>query len=148
MDVVQGKVGLPAACKWHKHIETWLSNPFQAQMLMLKYEDLKNEPVRALRQFCAFAGVTRDEAFLQQIADKAAFEKMRQKEAADGMGLLSWPKEKAFVRRGQIGSHQDEMPPEVLAAFLREAAPTLQKLGYLAEPPVNMNKEYGHASND
>lgn len=131
LKLVKGKKGLPAVCKWHRHVETWLSNPYQAQLLMIKYEDLKNNPVNELRRFCAFAGADRDEAFLQRIADKASFENMRQKEAEKGMGLLAWPKEKAFVRRGQIGSYKDEMPPEILEVFLRDAEDTLRKLGYL-----------------
>ncbi|NUO84188.1 sulfotransferase domain-containing protein, partial [candidate division KSB1 bacterium] len=131
MQVVKGKVGVPAVYKWHQHVETWLANPFAAQMLAIKYEDLKNNPVNELRRFCAFAGVEREGAWLQRIADKASFENMRQKEATNGMGLLAWPKDKAFVRRGQVGSHKDEMPPEVLEVFLREAGDTLRKLGYL-----------------
>lgn len=131
LKVVKGKKGLPAACKWHRHVETWLSNPFGAQMLIIKYEDLKNDPVRELQRFCSFAGVERDDGFLKLIASKAAFEKMREKEAQNGMGLIDWPKEKAFVRRGKIGSHKDEMPPEILEVFLHDAGETLRKLGYL-----------------
>lgn len=131
LKVVKGKKGLPAACKWHRHVETWLSNPYDAQMLIIKYEDLKTNPVNELQRFCAFVGEKRDEAFLKLIAEKAAFEKMRQKEAANGMGLLAWPKEKAFVRRGEIGSYKDEMPPEILDIFLLDAEATLRKLGYL-----------------
>lgn len=131
MKIVKGKVGVPAVCKWQRHVETWLSNPYEAQMLIIKYEDLKNDPVNALRRFCGFAGVERDDALLQRVADKASFENMRRKEAANGMGLLAWPHDKAFVRRGKIGSYKDEMPPEVLEVFLHEAGATLGKLGYL-----------------
>jgi len=131
LKVVKGKKGFPAACKWHRHVETWLSNPYEAQMLIVKYEDLKTNPVNELQRFCEFAGVKRDDAFLKLMAEKASFEKMRQKEALNGMGLLTWPKEKAFVRRGAIGSYKDEMPPEILEVFLRDAGETLRKLGYL-----------------
>ena len=37
---------------------------------------------------------------------------------------------KPFVRRGRRGSFRDEMPPEVLDAFMAEAGPTLRELGY------------------
>src|ERR1700756_1998538 len=30
-------------CKWHKHVQAWLANPYQAQMIVIKYEDLKND---------------------------------------------------------------------------------------------------------
>lgn len=132
MKLVRGKKGLPAACKWHRHIETWLANPYNAQMLIIKYEDLKTNPVNELQRFCAFVGEQRDEAFIKMIAEKAAFKKMRQKEATNGIGLIAWPQEKAFIRRGEIGSYKDEMPPEILEVFLHDAADTLRQLGYLS----------------
>jgi hypothetical protein len=99
-------------------------------MIVVKYEDLKNDPVNELRRFCAFVGVERDDAFLELMTQKASFDKMRQKEILSGIDPR-WPTDKFFVRRGQVGSYKDEMPPEVLAVFLREAGDTLRKLGYV-----------------
>jgi hypothetical protein len=65
------------------------------------------------------------------MAQKASFEKMRQKEAHSGIDNPHWPRDEFSVRRGQVGSYKDEMPPEVLAVFLREAGDTLRKLGYV-----------------
>lgn len=132
LSVVQADRNVTSGVKWHKHVETWLSNPYQAQMLIIKYEDLKQDAVKELRRFCAFAGVERDDAHLALIARKASFDKMRQKEIRDGgVGILNWPKDGVFVRRGEVGSHKDEMPPEVLAAFLQDAGSTLRQLGYI-----------------
>jgi len=131
LKVVQSTVSLFPHCKWHEHVEAWLANPYQAQMLVIRYEDLKKDAVQELRRFCQFAGVERDDAFLATMAQKAAFNKMRQKEALLGRGNPNWPRDKFFVRRGEIGSYKDEMPPEVLEIFLNEAGETLRKLGYL-----------------
>ncbi len=124
-------------CKWHEHVEAWLSNPCNAQMIVIKYEDLIRNPVSELRRFCTFVGVERDNSFLELVSKKASFEKMRQKEIVYGWpspllprGSL-WPRDKSFVRRGKVGSHTDEMPPDVLEAFLDGARDTLQKCGYL-----------------
>lgn len=132
LSVVRADKNVTSGVKWHKHVETWLSNPHHAQMLVIKYEDLKRDTVNELRRFCAFIGIEREEAFLKMIAHKASFEKMRQKETRQGgIGVLNWPKDKPFVRRGEVGSHKDEMLPEVLDAFLQDAGPTLHRLGYL-----------------
>lgn len=132
MRVVQADKSLTSGVKWHKHVDTWLSNPFQAQLLVIKYEDLQRDAVKELQRFCAFVGVTREESYLEMIARKAAFEKMRQKEMRDGgVGVLNWSKDKPFVRRGIVGSHKDEMPPEVLERFLQDAGDTLRTLGYM-----------------
>jgi hypothetical protein len=127
--LIQGdEVRLPG--RWHAHVEAWLSNPHQAQQIVMRYEDLKNDPVNELRRLCAFVGVERDAAFLELVAQKASFEKMRQKEARYGIGNPNWPRDQFFARRGQVGSYKDEMSPNVLEAFLREAGGTLRKLGY------------------
>jgi len=118
--------------QWHEHVEAWLSNPYQAQMLVIKYEDLKQDTFKELRRFCDFAGVEREDDFLARVAKQAAFEKLRQKEIRDGgVAFPNWPKDQLFMRRGEIGSHKDEMPAEVLEVFLREAGETLRKLGYI-----------------
>jgi len=116
---------------WYDHVEAWLSNPYQAQMLIIKYEDLKKDSILELRRFCEFTGVKRDEDFLEKVVTSTSFEKMRDKEARLGFGRQHWPKDRLFVRRGQVGSHKDEMPPEVLEMFLRQAGDTLRKTGYL-----------------
>lgn len=116
--------------KWHEHVDAWLSNPYNARMLVIKYEDLKKDAVAELQRFCEFVGVEKDRTRLEEIVTKATFERLRQKEIRYGRDIPEWPRDVLFFRRGEIGSHRDEMPPDVLAAFLREAGPTLQKLGY------------------
>lgn len=131
LKLVQGGEPMTPRWKWHHHVEAWLSNPYQADLLIIRYEDLKADPVRELRRFCAFVGVERDDAFLELVVRKASFESMRQKEARYGIGNPQWPTDRFFVRRGVVGSHKDEMPAEALEAFLQEAGDTLRKLGYL-----------------
>jgi len=117
--------------KWHEHVEAWLANPHAADMITIRYEALLEDTVRELRRFCAFVGVEREESFLATVARKASFKAMQRKEAVHGMNNPHWPKDAAFVRRGEAGSYRDEMPPAVLEAFLRDAAGTLRKLGYI-----------------
>lgn len=131
LKLVRGQEPMTPRWKWHQHVEAWLANPYQADLLVIRYEDLKADPIRELRRFCAFVGVERDDAFLELVVQKASFESMRQKEARYGIGNPQWPTDRFFVRRGVVGSHKDEMPAEALAAFLQEAGDTLRKLGYL-----------------
>jgi hypothetical protein len=117
-------------CKWHKHVEAWLANPYQAQMLVIKYEDLKAQTAHELQRFCQFANLERSAAFLREVAEGSAFEKMRDKEIKAGVGDPQWPKDKLFRRRGAVGSYKDEMSPEVLSAFLTESSRALHQCGY------------------
>ena len=118
-------------CKWHQHVTAWLANPYNAQMLVIRYEDLKSNPLNEMQRFCAFLGIERENSFLQSVVAKSSFDKMRQKEQTMGWANSDWPKDKSFVRRGEVNSYKDEMPPEVLDAFLLDAEKTLVDLGYL-----------------
>lgn len=131
LSVVKGEARMFPYHQWHEHVEAWLANPHQAQLLVIRYEDLKKDTVRELRRFCEFVGVARDDAWLAHMAQKASFAKMREKEARLGIGVSHWPRDKFSIRRGEVGSYKDEMPPAVLDVFLQIAGDTLRKLGYV-----------------
>jgi hypothetical protein len=131
MKVVKADCEVTSGVKWHVHVETWLANPHRAQMLVVKYEDLRRDPIRELRRFCQFAGVDRDDRHLDYVARKASFLTMRLKEQHQGIGIIGFPRDRSFVRRGHVGSYKDEMPADVLAAFMQDAGNTLRTLGYV-----------------
>lgn len=127
--LVQGE-GL-APCHWHEHVEQWTANPHKAEIMIVRYEELKADPVSVLARFCAFAQLERARVHLERVVEQATFSKARIKEQQQGWDNTAWPSEHAFIRRGEVGSHRDEMPPDVLAAFLQKAGPTLARFGYV-----------------
>lgn len=131
LELARGEDSFVRNYLWHKHVETWLTNPYQAEMLVIRYEDLHRDGLAQLRRFCEFVGIDRDDAFLAQVVEQSKFEKLRHKEETLGIGNHNWPEDRYFMRRGQIGSYKDEMPPDALEAFMREAGETLRRLGYL-----------------
>jgi hypothetical protein len=122
---------------WVEHVEQWLANPYHAAMMTIRYEDLLADPVRELRRFCAFVGLRPAPGHLESVAGRATFAKMRQKEISQAgwanESHAAWPKDQFFIRRGKVGSYQDEMPADVLKVFLQDAGPTLAKCGYLVK---------------
>ncbi|MDR7420726.1 MAG: sulfotransferase domain-containing protein [Armatimonadota bacterium] len=127
--VTEGEHLLP--CKWHTHVEAWLSNPHRADMLVVRYEDLLADPVNEMRRFCAFVGADRKTSLLEAVAAKTSFEVMREKERRFGWDDDRWPRRASFIRRGVAGSHKSEMPDDMLALFMDQARETLEKCGYL-----------------
>jgi hypothetical protein len=125
-------------CKWHEHVEAWHRNPYSAQILVIKYEDLIRQPVVELERFCQFTNTPREHSLLASVAEAAKFSNLRLKEEVQGSAWPDrWPADKFFFRRGIAGSHKDEMPAEVLAAFMGQARETLQLHHY----PVNQPPE-------
>jgi len=131
LDLVQTARDIPQG-KWHTHVDAWLKNPYQARMLVIKYEDTKTDALTELGRLCAFLGLERDRDYLETAARECDFQKMQKKEREQGDGRAYWPKDKLFRRRGVVGSHKDEMPSEVLEVFMTEAGETLKKCGYIA----------------
>ncbi|HZV33781.1 MAG TPA: sulfotransferase domain-containing protein [Verrucomicrobiae bacterium] len=118
-------------CKWHRHVEEWVRNPFGAEMLIIKYEDLLDQPVLEMERFCDFVKVPRDRGHITAMVEASRFDRLRKKEDRFGSHRpVEWPSDKHFFRRGIVGSHKDEMPPNVLEAFLSDAAETLRRHGY------------------
>lgn len=127
------KTGEGLMGKWQDHVEAWLANPYGADMIMIRYEDLQSDPVAELERLCAFVHIERERSWLELVAENAAFEKMHSKEK-EGRYFRedsSWPEDKLFNRRGVVGSYKDEMPPHVLALFLQDAEEALIRCGYL-----------------
>ncbi|MEM7114003.1 MAG: sulfotransferase domain-containing protein [Chloroflexota bacterium] len=132
LEMVESGQGL--MYKWHAHTEAWLANPYNADILTIKYENLKRDTVHELERFVAFANIERNVVWLEQVAKDNEFKKMQAKEkAGDYFDASMDLANKQFFRRGIVGSYKDEMPPEVLAAFLHDAQATLQRCGYAAE---------------
>lgn len=117
--------------KWHDHVNAWRSNPFRAEILTVKYEDLLENPPREMRRVCDFVRVERSPEFLEIVSRKTSFSKMREKEEKNGWANPAWPSSRFFVRRGEVGSFRDEMPANVLSAFVAQAGDTLRACNYL-----------------
>lgn len=121
-------------CQWHEHVEKWSKNPFGAQIILVKYEELLNKPLETLLKVSLFIGVERDEAQLMRVYEQCSFNKLQKREIKTGLDDSSWPNDKLFFRRGKVGSHldDDEMSPENLQKFMHIAENTLRKNGYLS----------------
>jgi hypothetical protein len=118
-------------CKWHEHVSQWKANPFKAQIITVRYEDLKVDTAKELGRILEFAGISRSKEQVETAVSRSSFSAMQKREKLGGMGNPRWPKDKLFVRRGEVGSYKDEMPEDVQKVFLAEAAPIMRELGYI-----------------
>jgi hypothetical protein len=118
---------------WAQHAQTWQENPYQSEIMILRYEDMKTDLPQVLARLCAFAGLEREATMIRAAAENASFAKMKRQDQRFGQSGASWPTGVPFVRRGIVGSHKDEMPPEVLQAFMQQSRSLLEKYGYLPD---------------
>jgi hypothetical protein len=124
-----GPTARPWPCRWQEHVRAWQENPYGAELVRISYEQLQDRPLDALQDICRFAGIQRDDDLLRQTIENAHIGKLRRQEATFSQG--GYANGKPFFRRGQVGGFREEMPPDVLRAFLDEAGPVLHQCGYL-----------------
>ncbi len=117
-------------CKWHEHIQQWTDNPFQSDMMFVRYEDLQSDPVGELQRVCEFAGLSRNLETIQRCVQGNSFSNMQAKENNYGWDNSNWNSEKRFVRRGIVGSYKDEMPAEIVRLFDGQSRRQLTQFGY------------------
>ena len=101
-------------------------------MIIVRYEDLIEDTAQQLGRMLSVAGINVLRLNWKQPLARSSFSSMQKRERANRLDNPRWPKNKPFVRRGKVGSFRDEMPAEVQMAFLREAAPVMDQLGYIS----------------
>jgi len=92
------------------------------EFMLLRYEDMRAEPVRELRRVVDFLGLSAiPDAVLQEAVAYASFDNMHRIESgAEVQSFKLKPgdvsdKNSYKVRRGKVGGHRDELTPEQIA---------------------------------
>ena len=126
--VIEGKSLFPSP--WHIHVRQWINNPYQANILYIKYEDLIYQPEQQLKRIMDFTHISRDENIVKQIIEGCSFQQMKNKEQKWGSENKNWPKDKSFFRKGKIGTFKQEMPGNLIEIFEKNAGEELKHWGY------------------
>lgn len=127
--IINGKGLVP--CKWHEHSRKWIENPYNAETIQVKYEDLIHTPKKELIKICAFIGLERSEELIEKSIKGNSFASMQKKEEKYGMNNKKWNKDEKFVRKGKIGTYNEEIPEELITYFTNESKEELTYFGYL-----------------
>lgn len=130
--VKEGKGLFPG--KWHEHVNAWMNNPYQADMMIVKYEDLYLDAAKELKRICEFATLDRNDELIQRVIQGNTLDLMREKaKKYNGMGHIKWKGDKAldFFRKGGVGNHTTEMENELRFFFENEAKDELKLFNYI-----------------
>jgi hypothetical protein len=106
---------------WQEHVTAYL----KSGTLVIKYEDLKMNPVRKARELCAYLGINRsDEELLESINKQSFAEKKK-------MFIASNQIEKAkFLRKGTSGEWEKVLSVRNIKMLDEKMGPLLADLGY------------------
>lgn len=115
---------------WERHCSEWSRNPFDAEMIRIRYEDLLADPMPQLRSIADFLGRPKSDEKLLEIYRGASLSNMRKVAETTGWANPDTRLTTNFLRRGKAGSWKEEVPPELVEEFNRKAARILVEFGY------------------
>lgn len=109
-----------AKTTWGEHITQWENNPYNADMLWLRFEDLKTNKLKELKRICEFLNLENTDLELDKVIEYSSLNAMKKLELRS-----DWSKMKEdinfsqgkFVREGNINSYKQQVPIEILEKF-------------------------------
>ncbi len=114
---------------WHRHIKSWLESPLAKtpQFLMLRFEDLKQDPVGGFTRMAEFLGVNASPELIQRAVANSSIEKMREKEVREPVKASVKGR---FVGTGAVQGWRTKLTPAQVQLVESYAGSALERLGY------------------
>jgi hypothetical protein len=133
--IIKGKHLFPS--KWHEHVNAWKLNPYNAEKILVRYEDLIASPLPELRKVTQFLKLDHNDSFLESVAEGTQFKKMKERAKTLGTAHTYFDKRAeghTFFRKGKVGSFKNDIPTDLIRFFEEEARSELERYGYLCSP--------------
>ncbi len=114
---------------WGEHYESWV-NQTDIPVLVIRYEDMKAEPLITFKKIVDFFKLDKSDAQIQKALDACEFDKLKKAEQKLGFKEKN-KKGGAFFRKGKTGSWREELSPEQIETLLADHQSVMQQLNYL-----------------
>ncbi len=118
---------------WQKHIDSWLESPLvrRGDLLLLKFEDMRNDMESAIRRMLDFFGVhVRPEVIRAAIANNS-LDRMRGKELeSKTLHQARGGEEGRFVRKGSVGGWRERLTDDQLNLIDSFVGDAFRRMGY------------------
>jgi len=102
---------------YYNHVNTWLqaSKNKEANILFIRFEDLKSEPLKEFKKINSFLNIDQTDAFLTKKIENNTLNKMKEKETkTTDKKMLKTDRSIPFVRNGKTGGWEDLYSDEQL----------------------------------
>jgi hypothetical protein len=130
----------PRIGSWGDHVSSWLSTRQGHEgFLLLRYEDLKDNPQRELARVAQFLGMEATQERLSRAVELSSAENMRKLETAESgkwVATTLTRQDKPFVRSATSGGWKNVLPEKTVAYIEAEWGQLMQNLGYELTTPV------------
>jgi hypothetical protein len=139
----------PRIGSWGDHVTSWLSTRHGHEgFLLLRYEDLKQNPQGELARVAEFLGIEAARERLTRAIELSSAENMRKLERAESgkwVATTLTRQDKPFVRSATSGGWKTVLPEKTVAYIEAHWGHLMQELGYeLATPVLDPASEASH----
>ena len=130
---------------WGENVASWLAaRGGRPDFLLLRYEDMKANPMRELAKVGDFLGIRYDQAALERAVQLSAADRMRKLEKDNEqrwIGTKKRRKDVRFIRSASVGGWQSTLSERDVATIENAWAPVMRVLGY--EPVSHQGESSG-----
>jgi hypothetical protein len=124
----------PRIGSWGDHVTSWLSTrQGKKGFLLLRYEDLKKDPQRALAQVAEFLGIEPTLERLNRAVEMSSADNMRKlekQESAQWVATTLTRQDKPFVRNATSGGWKTVLPEQTVVYIEKHWGHLMRNLGY------------------
>jgi hypothetical protein len=114
---------------WQRHVASWLDSPIAGtpNMLFLRYEDLRKDPLQGFTRMVEFLGVKADTALIQCAIANNSLNKMKEKEEREPVRASVKDR---FVRSGLVQGWRSKLSSSQVQYIEEYTGSVLRRLGY------------------
>ncbi len=131
--IKEGKGLFPG--RWHEHVKQWMENPYKADILIVKYEDMKSDTSHELKRICDFLSLNFSTEQISRVVEGCSFENLKKMEQTIGLNdaARQWKgdDQSRFFRKGVKGDFKNEIEPSLLKCFEEYSYEQLKRFNYL-----------------
>ncbi len=112
-----GEISLSTS--WFKHTSAWLNHKENKNILFVKYEDIKENPVLIISQIASFLKLSVTPERIEEIIDNCSFNSMKRKSHLfdDNKREVNY---NAYARKGIVGDWENHLTGKQKSVFDRE----------------------------
>ena len=114
---------------WSNHVKSW-SQVKHKNLIVLRYEDMLSDPLKALGGLAKRLGITQDDARIKRAVEFSSFKQLQALEAEKGFVERSHKSEK-FFRSGKSGGWRDALSDKQRYKIEKDHKVQMKKFGYL-----------------
>jgi len=115
---------------WSVHVKSWTQHDPNPQLLVLRYEDMLDNPEQAFGRVTQFLGLPVTPERLTRAIRNSSFKVLKEQEKAKGFREAS-KKATAFFREGRADQWREKLTPEQVRRIIADHREQMQRFGYI-----------------